>query len=127
MTSGKRDGGRAESFQHAFMGIWSLLRGEPNARIHALASVLVLATGLWLRIGLTQWALIAFAVGLVWATEAANTALEAIGDVASPDYHPLTGRAKDLSAAAVLISALTAASVGALVLGPPLWSRLFGP
>jgi diacylglycerol kinase len=126
MKSEKGTTSRAASFRHAFAGIWSLLYTEPNARLHALATALVLALGVWLDIGIIQWALIAFAIGLVWTTEACNTALEAIGNVASPEYHPLTGRAKDLSAAAVLISALTAACVGVLVLGPPLWARLFG-
>lgn len=127
MKSGKAIQRRVVAFQHAFAGIASLLRAEPNARIHAVATALVLAMGLWLGIGITEWALIALAIGLVWTTEAANTALEAIGDVASPEYHPLTKRAKDISAAAVLISAATAACIGLLVLGPPLWARLFGP
>jgi diacylglycerol kinase len=47
-------------------------------------------------------------------------------DRISPEYHPVTKRAKDLSAAAVLISAIAAAAIGILIFGPPLWARLVG-
>ena len=58
--------------------------------------------------------------------EAFNTALELLADQASPEWRPDIGRAKDLSAAAVLIAALGAAIIGVLVLGPPLLERLAG-
>ena len=58
--------------------------------------------------------------------EFANTSLEAVVDLVSPDYHPLAKAAKDEAAAAVLVGALGAVIIGLLILGPPLWARLFG-
>jgi len=114
---------RARSFAWAFRGL-SLLAREPNARIHALASVLVVVFAVALGLPRRDWALLVLAMGAVWVAEAVNTALEAACDVASPDAHPLVARAKDVAAAGVLLAALAAAGVGFLVLGPPLLARL---
>jgi diacylglycerol kinase len=117
-------GGRLASFVHAGRGFSELLN-EPNARLQLLAAAAVIVLGLWLDVGHTDWALLVLASGLVLASEALNTALEALADRVAPDRHPLVGRAKDVSAAGVLIASLAAAAVGLCVLGPPLWARLF--
>jgi diacylglycerol kinase (ATP) len=57
-------------------------------------------------------------IGLVWTAEGVNTAIEAVVDLASPDMHPLAGKAKDVAAGAVLLAALAAVVVGLLVFGP---------
>jgi diacylglycerol kinase (ATP) len=117
-------GGRLASFVHAGRGLRVLLN-EPNARLQGLAMVAVVALGLWLELGRTDWALLALAIAGVLASEAANTALEALADRTAPEHHPLVGRAKDVAAAGVLIASLAATAVGLFVLGPPLWQRLF--
>ena len=109
---------RLRSFGHAFRGVGILLRTQPNAGIHALATILVIAAGVWFRISLVEWALIAFAIVCVWVAEALNTALELLVDLASPDPHPLAGQAKDVAAAAVLIAAIGSVVIGVLVFGP---------
>jgi diacylglycerol kinase (ATP) len=60
------------------------------------------------------------AIVVVWTAEALNTALEFLCDVASPEFHPLVEKAKDVAAGAVLISALGALGIGVLVLMPAL-------
>jgi diacylglycerol kinase (ATP) len=57
----------------------------------------------------------------VWTAEALNTAIELVIDLVSPDVHPLAGRAKDVAAGAVLISACGAVVVGILVFAPHLF------
>jgi diacylglycerol kinase len=108
---------RLLSFGHAFRGLARLSR-ETNARIHALATVVVVSVGYFLRLAPLEWALIAFAIGLVLSAEALNTAVESLADAVVQERHPLIGAAKDLGAAAVLIAALTAVAIAALVLGP---------
>ena len=117
--------GRLASFGHAGRGLSALLN-EPNARIQLLAALVVVALGLWLDLGRRDWALLALAIGGVLASEAANTALEALADRTAPERHVLVGRAKDVAAAGVLIASLAAAAVGLCVLGPPLLARLSG-
>lgn len=110
--------GRVCSFYHAGAGLWRLVREEKNARIHLAATVIAIAAALWVRLSAMEWAMIVLAIVLVWAAEAANSALERIADVVSPHRHPMIGAAKDLAAAAVLVVALGAAVVGCLVFYP---------
>ena len=113
---------RAASFGHALRGVGSALRSEVHLQLHAAATAVVLGLGWYLGLNLTEWALVALAVAGVWATELVNTALETLTNLASPDYHPLAGRAKDVAAGAVLLAALGALVVGGLVFGPKLWA-----
>jgi diacylglycerol kinase (ATP) len=108
---------RARSFVHAGRGCWRLTT-EPNARIHLLAMVCALLTAAALQLSAVEWALIVVAIASVLAAEAVNTALERLADALMPERHPLIGAAKDLGAGAVLITAVGAAIVGVLVLGP---------
>ena len=55
------------------------------------------------------------ATGLVWVAESFNTALEFLTDLVSPEWRPLAGQVKDLAAAAVLLAAATALTVGVLI------------
>lgn len=115
---------RLAAFRFAFEGWWHVLRTQPNARIHAAFSVAVFVLGIWLGIGRLEWAILFLTVGAVWMAEFANTALEAVVDLASPELHPLAKVGKDVAAATVLVGAGTSVVVGLLVLGPPLWERL---
>jgi diacylglycerol kinase (ATP) len=124
--AGRRAASRLASFRHAFAGGWYVLRTQRNPWIHALASVVVLAVALWLRLTRTETAILVLTIALVWVAEFVNTAVEAVVDFLSPNIHPLAKIAKDVAAAAVLIAALASVVVGLLVLGPPLWLRLSG-
>ena len=70
-----------------------------------------------------EWALLVLASALVLSAEAMNTAVEKLADRVSPERHPLVRDAKDVAAAAVLISAIGAAVLGALVFVPALLRR----
>lgn len=117
---------RLASFVHAFSGWGFVLRTQPNSWIHAIVSVGVFGLAAWLQISLLEYAVLILTIMAVWMAEIFNTALEAIVDIASPDYHPLARVAKDVAAAAVLVGAGGAVMIGLLILGPPLWVRLFG-
>lgn len=117
---------RAKSFQYAFEGWWFVLRTQHNAWIHALITVLVVGLGLWLGLPWRDWAVLILAFMAVWMAEFMNTAIEAVVDMVMPDVHPLAKVAKDVAAAAVLVGAIGAILIGLLLLGPPLWQRLFG-
>lgn len=114
--------GRGNSFACAWRGIVSLLHTQMNARIHLLATVAVIVAGFVLRIPRGEWVPLAFAIGIVWIAEAANTALELLADRISREHDEMIGRAKDVAAGAVLLAAITAAIIGALVLGPHVWA-----
>jgi diacylglycerol kinase len=108
------------SFTFAFAGLRYLLCTQANFWVHLMAAgcVVVLAALLGLRGA--ELAVLVLTIGLVLVLEALNTALEALVDLVSPDYHPLAKVAKDVAAAAVLLAAITAVAVGLVVLGPRL-------
>ncbi len=111
---------RIRSFRHALRGIWVTLATQHNAWIHAAATLAAVAAGFALGIRRVEWIAVVLAIIAVWTAEALNTAFEALCNVASPEFHPLVERAKDVAAGAVLISAIGAVVVGLLVFGPRL-------
>ena len=115
---------RVFAFRYAFAGWWHVIRTQRNAWIHAVISVAVFIVGFWLHLERLEWAMIIFAVALVWLAEFANTALESVVDLASPQRHPLAKVGKDVGAAGVLIAAIASVLIGLLVLGPPLWEKI---
>lgn len=108
----------AESFACAFRGIAALLKSEVHARIHLVATIVVLALGWWFGITGSKWIAVILAIGLVWVAEALNTAIEYVADLAHPDEHPEVKKLKDLAAAAVLFASIAALIVGAIVFLP---------
>jgi diacylglycerol kinase (ATP) len=115
-----------ESFRFAFAGLWYALRTQRNTRIHLTIAACAIALGLWLGISTTQWAVLTLTIGFVLVSEMLNTVAETLVDLISPGYHPLARIIKDVTAAAVLLGAIISVIVGLLILGPPLWTRLFG-
>jgi diacylglycerol kinase len=117
---------RAKSLKFAFEGWWFVLRTQHNAWIHALVSLAVFGMAFWLRLSVQEWAILVLTIMAVWMAEFMNTAIEAVVDMTMPEIHPLAKVAKDVAAAAVLVGAVGAVIIGLLILGPPLWERLFG-
>lgn len=109
---------RLKSFAYALQGVACLVRTQPNARLHLLATVLVCAAGGVVGLSWAEWLWITVAITLVWSAEAFNTSLEQLADALHPQQHPGIGQAKDMAAAAVLIAAVGAAVIGVLVFVP---------
>jgi diacylglycerol kinase len=115
--------GRVHCAARGWVEAW---RSQENLRIQVAIALGVTALGLFLGLGLREWAILVLAYGLVLGAELLNSALEAVTDLASPAYDPRAGRAKDMAAGGVLLVSVVAAVVGVLVLGPPLWARVAG-
>lgn len=109
---------RALSFKYAFKGIVALVKGEHNAWIHMVAAVAAVVLGIVLGISVTEWIVVTILIVLVLAGEAFNSAIEALADHASEEYHPLIGKAKDFAAGGVLFLAVGALAVGVLIFLP---------
>lgn len=109
---------RVKSFRYAFVGIWTMISSQHNAWIHAAATLLVIVTGVYFGLTKAEWCWIILAVTSVWTAETLNTALEFLVDLVSPEYNPLAGKVKDVAAGAVLITAIGAAIIGLVIMGP---------
>ncbi len=94
------------------------LKEEPNLKFHFLVGLLVIMTSVLLKISKTDWIIIIILIGLVIAVELTNTAIEAVVDSFVETNHPGAKLAKDISASAVLVAALTAAIVGIIIFIP---------
>ena len=106
--------------RYALRGI-GFLFGAPNVWVLTAASLAALGAGAHFAISALEWCAVVLAIALVWVAEALNTALERLTDLASPQYNPLAGKAKDIAAGAVLIAALGAVSIGVIIFGPRLF------
>jgi diacylglycerol kinase len=111
---------RVRSIGFAVQGLRVLLTTQPHARIHALASVVVVLTGFYFQVTRLEWVALLLAMAMVWVAEALNTGIELAVDVASPEWHPLAGKAKDVAAAGVLLASFAAVLVGLLIFLPKL-------
>jgi diacylglycerol kinase len=113
------------SFRYAATGIVHLFRHERNARIHLALAVLAVLLALLLGFSRLEWAVLAMTIGFVFVAEALNTAIEAVIDLVSPDFHLQARVAKDVSAGAVAMAAIVAVVI-ALFLFLPKLLALFG-
>lgn len=97
-------------------------REEEAFRLEVLGSVVLIPLGLWLGHGGVEKALLAAAVIQVMIVELLNTGIEVVVDRISIERHALSGLAKDLGSAAVMVSLFLAALVWACIILP----RFFG-
>jgi len=111
-------GRRMLSFKYAIRGISHMMTTQHNAWIHLAISVIVVIAGVWFELSPAEWVLIVLNIGLVFAAEAFNTAIEMLVDKIAPDFDPVAGRIKDVAAGGVLISALVAVVVGVIIFLP---------
>lgn len=115
---------RVKSLGYALAGWLYMLRHQKNTRIMSFASIIVFGMALWLQIDLVGWALLVITITTVWMAEFLNAAVEAVVNLASPEFHPMAKVAKDVAAAAVLLGAVASIIVGLLIMGPPLLQKL---
>ena len=108
---------------HALRYSWRGLQAgwrEPAFRQESLAALVLLPLAFVIGRSWVETAVLAGSVLLVMVAELLNTALEACVDRIGPEWHPLSGRAKDLGSAAVLLCLLLCAGIWAAAL----WSLL---
>jgi len=109
---------RILSFKFALAGIISALKEEPNLKFHFIAGILVIILSLILNISREDWIKIIFLIGFVISLELTNTAIEAVVDAFTEKQHPGAKLAKDISAGAVLVAAVTATVLGIIIFLP---------
>lgn len=109
---------RILSFKYAFEGIVAALKEEPNLKIHFSIAVLAIVASFILKISRQDWISVIILIGLVLSVELTNTAIEAVVDTFTDREHPGAKLAKDISAGAVLVVALTAAVSGIIIFLP---------
>ena len=109
-----------ESFNHAINGIVDAARTERNMRIHILAALIILFACFFFDISKLEFLALAITITMVISAELVNTAIEAVVDLNTNYYHPLSKIAKNTAAGAVLVTAINALLVGYIIF----WDKL---
>lgn len=110
--------GLADSFRFASEGIVYAIKSQRNMKIHLIAAMLIIITGLCLHFTTTEVMIVAFCIAIVIAAEIINTAIESAVDMAMKDYDDLAKHAKDSAAGAVFIVVLIVAFIGLIIVVP---------
>ncbi len=107
-----------KALQYSLQGLRAAFRYEEAFRLELLACLIMLPAGIWLGRSALEYALLFGSLLLVLIVELVNSAIEAVVDRIGVEHHQLSGRAKDIGSAAVLLSLFYVAVVwGALLIG----------
>jgi diacylglycerol kinase len=113
---------KAENFfksqGHARSGIKLIFKNERNFRIDLIIASVVILAGFAFQISYTDWIAISLVISMVFVAETINSAIEALCDTVSLDYKVNIKYAKDVSAGAVLVTALVSVVTGLIVFMP---------
>jgi undecaprenol kinase len=110
--------GLLRSFRFAADGFRHALHTQRNFRIQLACAVIAIGAGAVFQIGHMEWIIVVAMIGLVLSLELINTALEAVVDMITSDYHPLAKVAKDAAAAAVLVASILSVVVAGILFTP---------
>lgn len=106
------------SLKHALDGFFHNIKTQPNFRFHLLAAICVVLLGIYFNITTFEWLILVFTINMVLVAEMVNTAIESMVDLITLERREDARVAKDVSAAMVLVSAVSAAVVGLFVFWP---------
>lgn len=118
MNKRKKNKKFIDSFKYALQGIIQALKDEKNLIIDILIMIVVIIFGIILKINQSEWIICIIQFGFVISLEMVNTAIENTVDLITIEKHPKAKIAKDVSAGAVLIAAITSAVIGLIIFVP---------
>lgn len=106
------------SFKYASEGIITTIKEERNMFIHFLIAIIVVITGIYVRLSLNEWFICLLLFALVFSLELINTAIENTVDLVATKKNKKAKMAKDAAAGAVLIAAIFASIIGIIIFLP---------
>lgn len=109
---------RVQSFTYAIKGIIHAFKHERSIWLQSICAVVTIIAGFVFNISRIEWLAVIVCIGIVFASETMNTAIETIVDFISPEYDKKAGLIKDLAAGAVLITAIMSAVVALVIFTP---------
>ncbi|MDD4035883.1 MAG: diacylglycerol kinase family protein [Bacilli bacterium] len=113
------------SFKFSFDGLAYAYTHEQSMVLHFGITILVVVSGIVLKITTIEWLFLLLFIGLIFATELINTSIEAAIDLISPKIHPLAKIAKDTASAAVFALSVIAFIGGMVIFLPKVIEMLF--
>ncbi|HHJ39558.1 MAG: diacylglycerol kinase [Methylothermaceae bacteria B42] len=104
------------AFQNSMAGMKVCWRNEEAFRQETWVFMLAVPVALWLGDNGVERALLIGSVGIIPIFETLNSAVEAVVDRIGPERHELSGYAKDIASASVLLAIFLALIVWGLIL-----------
>jgi diacylglycerol kinase len=103
---------------YARNGLKLIFKNERNFRIDLVFAILVIIAGFLFRVSHMDWIALSLVISMVFIAETINSAIEALCDTVSVEYKVNIKYAKDVSAGAVLVSAVVSIITGLIVFLP---------
>jgi diacylglycerol kinase len=103
------------AFIYAGRGILAAFLSERNLKVHLALATITIASGFYFRITPMEWCAVIICIGLVFAFEIMNTAIEDLVDLVTEEWTPLAGKIKDTAAGTVLVVSIMSLAVGIIV------------
>ena len=116
---------RIKSFKFAFQGLRTAIKNEPNFSVQLAIATITLLLAVFLKLNTTEWLILVLVISSVLLLELVNTSIEAIVDLVSPEVKDQAKVAKDVAAAAVLISSISATIIGGFLFLPKIYTLFF--
>lgn len=111
-------------FLHAIDGCEYAFTTQRNFKIHFLLSFSVLILAAWLKISFEKFLLLVIAIFFGLTVEMGNTVFEKTVDLITNKFDPKAKIAKDVAAGMMLVASAGLATLGFLILFPPLWQKI---
>ena len=107
-----------KSFSYAWSGLKYCFTTQTNFKIHLFFAALAILLSLNFHVSILEWLIILLCMMSVLCIEMVNTAIEKLCDVAQTEFHPGIKTVKDISAGAVLVSAMISFIIGGIIFIP---------
>lgn len=111
-----------DAFGYSLKGLKAAITYEEAFRLELIAVVIMLPLAFVLGRSPREYAMLIGCLLLVLIVELINSAIEAIVDRVSVEHHELSGRAKDIGSAAVMLTLVNVAVIWGFIL----YARLAG-
>jgi undecaprenol kinase len=108
------------SLRNALIGIKTAFISQKNLQVQIIIGFFVIIIGIFLKVSIVEWLILLLTILIVVVTEMFNTALEFTVDLFSTEYSKQAKKAKDVSAAGVLITVFFAIIIGIIIFLPKL-------
>ena len=106
------------SFKYAIDGLVTGYKEEQNLRVHTIIAILVVIASFILKLSVIEFSICVILIGLVLMAEFFNTAIESMVDMITLEENIHAKKAKDVSAAGVLVFAIFSAIIGVTIFLP---------
>jgi len=114
-----------KSFACAFDGLKDCILHEKNFRIQYIIAILMVIAGIFFSISISEWLVMLLCFAVVLSFEIINSAIEKLCDLVCPDFNLTIKKVKDMSASAVLLSAIIAFVIGCIIFLPKIYTLIF--